>query len=116
MYIIYRSTKRRWVSAFANIFMGKLQKDLLDQVTYKPAVRRYILKEIKLLLPTIEGTTEWSQESVTFMDTRVIHEETNRLVLDLQFGDRAELPRITHNDAWIDPSSYTHHTINTIPK
>ena len=74
--------------------------DLLQQTTQKPTTWwRYIndifavwphgeqdlqvfLTEINLFHPTIKFTAEWSRESVTFLDTKVIR-DGNRLVTDL---------------------------------
>ena len=87
----------RMAPSYANIFMGRLERDLLQQTTQKPTTwLRFIddifavwshgeeslqifLNEINSFHPTIKFTAEWSRESVTFLDTRVIC-DGNRLV------------------------------------
>ena len=86
--------------SFANILIGKLEKDFLNQVTIKPTILwRYVddifavfphseehvkefLQEIHVFLPTIKFTAEWFLESVTFLDVNVIR-DGNRMVTDL---------------------------------
>jgi len=84
----------RMAPSYANIFMGELEKHLLQNTTYKPAVWwRYIddilvlwnngeeqlqkfLKEINALHPTNNSLLN-GQEKVSFLDTTVILGETN---------------------------------------
>ena len=90
----------RMAPSYANIFMGRLEHNLLQQVADKPSIWwRYIddvfaiwphgeeslitfLEEINLFHPTIRFTAEWSRESVTFLDTKVIR-NGDSLVTDL---------------------------------
>ena len=90
----------RMAPSYANIFMDKLENDLLQHVTNKPVIWwRYIddifttwphneeslmvfLNEINYFHPTIKFTAEWLWESVTFLDTKVIR-DANHLVMDL---------------------------------
>ena len=90
----------RMAPSYANIFMGKFEIDLLQQTVKRPTIWwRYIddffavwphgeenlkvfLTEINSFHPTIKFTAEWSRESVTFLDTKVIR-DGNRLVTDL---------------------------------
>ena len=90
----------RMAPSYANIFMAKLETELLQSVSKRPMVWwRYIddvfaiwphdeeslqvfLNELNLFHSTIKFTAEWSRESVTFLDTRVIR-EGNRLITDL---------------------------------
>ena len=85
---------------YANIFMGRFDRDLLQQTTQKLTTwLRYIddifavwphgeenlqvfLTQKKLFHATIKFTAEWSRESVMFLDPRVIC-DGNRLVIDL---------------------------------
>ena len=86
--------------SYANIFMGKLQADLLHRTPYKPSDwRRFIddifniwphgeqkltcfLDEINSFHPTIKIKAEWFRDSVTFLDTTVMH-NGDWLVTDL---------------------------------
>ena len=90
----------RMAPSYANLFMGKLERDLLSYTTNIPSSWwRYIddifaiwphgernleifLNELNSFHPTIKFTAEWSKESVTFLDTRVINKE-GRLTTDL---------------------------------
>ena len=75
--------------SFANIFMGKVEKDLLKQVTHRPTHMYYLelklrefCEEINSFHLTIKFTAEWSRKSITFLDTTVIR-KGNCLVTDL---------------------------------
>ena len=99
--------------SYANIFMDRLERNLLEHITHKPTIwSRYIedvftiwpygeetlmgfLEEVNSFHPTIKFTAEWSRESVTFLDTKVTVKE-GRLVTDLH----------TKN---IDTHQYVHH-------
>ena len=90
----------RMAPSFANIFMGKLERDILHQATHKPTIWwRYIddifaiwthgedklikfIDDINGYHRTIKFTTECSRESVTYLDTRITR-DGNRLVTDL---------------------------------
>ena len=90
----------RMAPSYANIFMGKLEKELLAHSRKKPTVWwRYIddvfalwthgeeslnnfIGEINQAHPTIKFTAEWSKESVSFLDTTVKLED-GQLVTDL---------------------------------
>ena len=85
---------------FTNIFMGKLERNILHQATHKPTVWWRFIDDIfavwthgedKLIKfiddvdgyhRTIKFTSEWSRESVTFLDTRITR-DGYRLVTDL---------------------------------
>ena len=92
----------RMAPSFANIFMGKLERDILHQATHKPAIWwRYIDdifavwthgedKLIKFINDinaydsdsTIKFTAEWFRESVTFLDTEITC-NGNHLITDI---------------------------------
>ena len=77
----------RMAPSYANIFMGKLECDLLQQTRQNPTIWwRYIddtfavwphgkqnleafFNEINSFHPTIKSIAEWSRQSVTFLDT-----------------------------------------------
>ena len=100
MGVCWLGVKTRMAPSYMNIFMGRLERDLLQQTTKKLTTWwRYIdnifavwphgeenlqtfLNQINSFHPTIKFTSEWSRESVTFLDTRVIH-DGNRLVTEL---------------------------------
>ena len=87
--------------SYANLFMGCLQKDLLQQAEKKPSIwLRYIddifaiwphgeehlrlfIEGLKSYHRTIRFMAEWSSESVAFLDTRVILDGV-KLVTDLR--------------------------------
>ena len=78
-----------WMApSYTNIFMGKLEDSLLQQVRLKPAIWwRYIdllsicphskesfkifLKEINSFHSAVKFNAAWSESSVTFLDTKV---------------------------------------------
>ena len=80
----------RMAPSYANIFMGSLEHHILTQTSRTPEVWwRYIddifaiwthgethleqfLQEINQIHPTIKFTAEWSYESVSFLDTKVM--------------------------------------------
>ena len=87
--------------SYANIFMGKLDADLLHRTSHKPSDWwRYIddiftirphgeeklkcfLDEINSFHPTIKLKAEWStRDSVTFLDTTLVRDR-DQLVTDL---------------------------------
>ena len=90
----------RMAPSYANIFMGNLERRILDQVDLKPNIWwRYIddvftiwphgensLVEFVALInsyhPTIQFTAEWSNRSIAFLDVTVTLEE-GRLTTDL---------------------------------
>ena len=79
----------RMAPSYANIFMGKLEQQLLARTRKGPPIWwRYIddifvlwnhgeeslnsfVEEINQAHPTIKFTTEWSRDSVSFLDTTV---------------------------------------------
>ena len=84
----------RMAPSYANIFMGELEKHLLQNTVNRPSIWwRYIedifavwndgeeqlqhfLQEINTFHPTIKFTAEWSREKVSFLDTTVILDGT----------------------------------------
>ena len=80
-------TGTRMAPSYANLFMGKLGRNLLRYTSNTPSSWwRYIddvfaiwphgernleilLNELNSFHPTIKFTAEWSKESVTFLDT-----------------------------------------------
>ena len=84
----------RMAPSYANIFMGELEKHLLQNTVNRPSIWwRYIddifavwndgeeqlqhfLHEINTFHPTIKFTAEWSREKVSFLDTTVILDGT----------------------------------------
>ena len=90
----------RMAPSYANIFMGKLEQQLLACTRKKPAIWwRYIddvftlwnhgeeslnsfVEEINQAHPTIKFTTEWSRDSASFLDTTVKIVD-GRIVTDL---------------------------------
>ena len=90
----------RMAPSYANIFMGKLECDLLHRTRQELTIWwRYIedisavwahdkeslqvfLNELNSFHPMIKFTAEWSRESVTFLDTKVIR-DGNCLATDL---------------------------------
>ena len=90
----------RMAPSYANLFMGQLEGDLLEQAERKPTTWWRYIDDIFAIWPhgeehlrdfiqainsrhdTIKFTAEWSNESVTFLDTEVIR-DGNRLITDL---------------------------------
>ena len=90
--------------AFANIFMGKVETEILSQSAFKPLARKRYIDDIFSLWdtsrevltqftdqannhhPTIKFTAEISDGETTFLDTRVYEGErfTNESVLDIR--------------------------------
>ena len=67
--------------SFANIFMGKLEKNLLPQATHKPTILWRYIDDINTYHATIKFNAKWSWESITFLDTKIVH-DGNHLVTD----------------------------------
>ena len=75
--------------AYANIFMGKLEKEILSQVTLKPLYyKRYIddllvlwehsedelkdfISNLNTFHPTIKFTYEYSHHSINYLDLKI---------------------------------------------
>ena len=86
--------------SYANIFMGKLEANLLHKTPYKPSdwwryvddiftilphdedKLRCFINEINFSHPTIKFKAKWSRDSITFLDTTVMC-DGDRLVTDL---------------------------------
>ena len=66
--------------SYSNLFMGRLERDLLQQAEKKPSTWLRYIDDIFAIWPHreeqrrhfIEVMAEWSSESVMFLDTRVI--------------------------------------------
>ena len=85
----------RMAPSYANIFMGKLETQLLQYTTDRPSTWwRYIddifaiwsvgqerlqlfLQEINNFHPTIKFTSEWSKECISSLDTKVIIDDSD---------------------------------------
>ena len=110
--------------AFANIFMGKVETEILSQSASKPlAWKRYIddifslwdtsnltqfIDQANKHHPTIKFTAEISNTETTFLDTSLYNGErfTNESVLDINAPTTSLLkhfnthisPRVTHQE------------------
>ena len=91
----------RMAPSYANIFMGMLEKTILENAIYKPTVWwRYIddvftiwphgeecfkqfVSQINNIHSSIKFTAEWSYESVSFLDVSVIINKEGRIITDL---------------------------------
>ena len=116
----------RMAPSYANIFMGELEKHLLQNTVNRPSIWwRYIddifavwndgeellqqfLQEMNTFHPTIKFTAEWSREKVSFLDTTVILDGT------ILHTDLYTKPTDTHQ-YFLPSSCHPGHCTNSIP-
>ena len=121
----------RIAPSYTNIFMDKFETELLWSVSERPMVWwRYIdhvfanwphgeenlevfLNKLNLFHPTIKFTAEWSQEFVTFLNTRIIR-EGNHFITDL-YTKPTDTHQYLHRHSCHPPSLQSEYRLQSSP-